>query len=92
MIMVCQYDFQKDEVMKEITNRINKGLHQLVAECFLKLPDNSNSYEVHHKDFNPYNNNVSNLIYLTPEEHRKIHAEHDKMLREQRTGSKNNGL
>ena len=30
-------------------------------------------YHIHHKDFNPYNHNIDNLIAVTPEEHAKLH-------------------
>ena len=34
------------------------------------IPD---GYEIHHKDFNPENNDISNLQMLTKEEHRQLH-------------------
>lgn len=40
-------------------------------------------WEVHHRDHNPLNNELSNLLILTPEEHQLYHAE---------AGSKNNVL
>jgi len=35
-----------------------------------KIP---NGYHIHHIDGNPYNNNIDNLIALSPEEHSEIH-------------------
>lgn len=47
---------------------VRKGflIHRLVAEHFLKNPNNYR--DVHHKDNNPQNNNVDNLEWIT---HRK---------------------
>lgn len=64
--------------------RIHKGIHQLVAECFLINPAPTEKTQIHHKDFNPLNNKVSNLVYVTPIEHRQIHAKHDKEVAEMR--------
>lgn len=47
-------------------------VHKLVAETFLTKPKGEN-YEVHHIDKNIKNNNVINLMYVTIEEHYKIH-------------------
>ena len=58
--------------------RIHKGIHQLVAECFIINPDPKEKTQIHHKDFNILNNKASNLIYLTPKEHREIHNKHNK--------------
>ena len=60
--------------------RITKGVHQLVAECFLENPAPTENLEVHHIDFNPLNNKVSNLAYVKPKEHRQIHDRHNKEL------------
>lgn len=65
-------------------SRTHKGIHQLVAECFLVNPAPTEKTQVHHKDFNPLNNKVSNLVYVTPKEHRQIHAQHDKEVAEMR--------
>lgn len=47
-------------------------MHRYVWEYYnTRIPD---GYEVHHKDFNRANNDISNLQLLTVEEHRKIHA------------------
>lgn len=47
-------------------------LSRLVAKHF--LPDEySESKVVHHKDGNPMNNHVSNLVCLTQEQHVKLH-------------------
>ena len=39
--------------------RVNKSIHRLVAQTFIKNPDNLP--EINHKDSDPTNNNVSNL-------------------------------
>lgn len=55
-------------------------VHQIVAYFFLPHPNAKQTgrfcfegYEVHHKDRNPWNNSVDNLIYLTEEEHKAVH-------------------
>ena len=47
------------------------AIHQLVAEAWI---DNPNDYTVvHHKDFNPKNNKVENLIWMDRGEHQALH-------------------
>lgn len=47
-------------------------VHQIVAKAFIPNPNN---YEiVHHIDHNPQNNVVENLIWMSDEEHRAMHA------------------
>jgi hypothetical protein len=43
----------------------NHYIHKLVAEQFLIQPSAEHT-EIHHIDINPFNNNVFNLVYLTP--------------------------
>ena len=40
-------------------------------------------YEIHHKDLNPANNDISNLQLLSKEKHKKIHNEIRKLAREE---------
>ena len=51
------------------------GIYRYIAKAF---PDICGEWfegcHVHHKDFNHFNNAPSNLICLTPEEHRQIHG------------------
>lgn len=57
--------------------------HRLVAEKYLLNKNNSveingknylsPNYEVHHIDFNKYNNNQNNLMILTKSEHQQLH-------------------
>ena len=49
-------------------------VHRLVCLCFLPNPERAD-YQIHHIDFNPSNNELSNLCYLSPSEHRKLHKE-----------------
>lgn len=56
----------------------NKRVNILVADYFLEKPE-AEKLECHHKDTQRLNNDVNNLEWLTPEEHRKKHKE----LREQ---------
>lgn len=50
-------------------------IHRLTAETF--VPNDSPNVKtiVHHKDGDILNNNYTNLIWVTPEEHKKIHNE-----------------
>ena len=47
-------------------------VHRIVAQVFIPNPDNK--AEVHHIDGNPLNNNINNLIWVSPLEHRKLHG------------------
>jgi len=48
-------------------------LHRDVFEKFHgPIPE---GYEVHHKDFDPSNNDSTNLVALKPEDHRKLHSD-----------------
>ena len=48
-------------------------LHRLIWNYFYgEIPD---GLEIHHKDFNPANNDITNLKMLTPAEHHKLHNE-----------------
>lgn len=72
-----QYD-QKGYAYISISYRgkkVNIRIHKLVAEYFVYNDNPQNRTEIHHIDLNKKNNHSSNLIYLTPGEHRKIHTE-----------------
>lgn len=56
-------------------------VHRLVALCFLPNPDRPD-FQIHHKDFSLTNNIASNLVYLSPAEHRRIHSERNKQINE----------
>lgn len=47
-------------------------IHRLVAMLF--IPNSEEKTQVHHVDGNPLNNIVSNLMWVTPAEHKAIHA------------------
>lgn len=51
------------------TNSCAWDVHRLVAVNFLEK--NSDSWGVHHIDNNSYNNSVTNLVWVTREEHNK---------------------
>ena len=59
------------------TGKKNYLIHKLVAQYFLSLPTKA-FCEIHHKDFNSLNNKADNLVWVTKEEHKAIHKEHDK--------------
>lgn len=49
-----------------------------MAELYLINDNPEEKTEVHHLDFNRYNNSLDNLIWLTPEKHRIIHKFYNK--------------
>lgn len=51
----------------------NFFVHTLVARAF--LPNPQGKPHVHHKDVDPKNNHVDNLMWVTPAEHGRIHRE-----------------
>ena len=49
--------------------------HILVAKAFPEICGKwFDGCEVHHKDYDPSNNKATNLIVLSPEEHKKLHT------------------
>lgn len=57
----------------KVNNKVQHILtHKLVALCF--LGEQPVDTEIHHKDGNKKNNNADNLMYVTREEHIKLHA------------------
>lgn len=54
----------------------NFRVHRLVAAAFLEYPKDR-KIEIHHKDRNRLNNEISNLQPLTPEQHRELHKRED---------------
>ena len=61
------------------TGNANYFVHRLVAEYFLTLPTKP-FCEIHHKDFNSLNNKADNLVWLTKEEHKEIHRQHEEFI------------
>lgn len=51
------------------------SLHRAVWFYYYGDIPHNNVYDIHHKDLNPANNDVSNLQLLTISEHRKLHNE-----------------
>lgn len=49
----------------------NKRVHQLVADAF--LPNPNNNTVVHHKNHNPQDNRVENLIWMSDRNHKGMH-------------------
>lgn len=53
------------------------GIHRYVYEYYFgKIP--RSDYDVHHKDFNPVNNDIENLVLLQRSEHLSLHRLKDK--------------
>jgi len=48
-------------------------VYKLVADAWLKYPDKGNGWHIHHIDNDGYNNCPENLIYVSSDEHYKIH-------------------
>lgn len=68
------------------SNVIPKSMHQYVWSYYnWPIPK---GYEVHHKDLNRYNNDISNLELLEKHEHREVHAR--LLTEEQREWRRNN--
>lgn len=57
-------------------NDYNLSVSRIVAKAFIPNPENKPI--VHHIDGNPFNNDVSNLMWVTREEHKALH----KLMRE----------
>ena len=57
----------------ECTTKDRLMLHNYIWEKYncKKIP---NGFEIHHIDFNKTNNDISNLLLVTPSEHTKIHS------------------
>jgi hypothetical protein len=51
-------------------SHINNPYRKIYKEHYGEIPE---GYHIHHVDFNPHNNDPSNLVALAPEEHAKIH-------------------
>ena len=45
-------------------------VHCIIAHTFYGYKP---GYDIHHLDENKFNNSLSNLVYLTSEEHRRLH-------------------
>ena len=61
-----------DIVLRKNGEREHKKVHQLVAEAFIPNP---NGYTVvHHKNHNPNDNRVENLVWMSDETHRGMHT------------------
>ena len=50
-------------------------IHRLLAEIFIYNDDPKHKTEIHHIDKNKTNNKISNLKWVTPEQHREYHKD-----------------
>ena len=59
--------------IKRNGKRKNLYVHALVAEAFCEKPNINKRLVIHHKNFLKYDNNASNLQYMTYKEHTLLH-------------------
>lgn len=71
-IILLPYE-QKSGYLEVKLNHKNYKIHRLVANAFCQNDKPKEKTEVHHKDRNRKNNNVDNLLWLTPKAHREEH-------------------
>jgi hypothetical protein len=77
--------YNLEKYKRENTDPNNKKrLYPIYMKNRGKYPFQFSEYEVHHKDFNNGNNNINNLILLTPTEHDTIHLKKMQKIQEQR--------
>lgn len=69
-----QYSLCKDGKMK------TKGVHRLIMENFILNRELEEGLEVHHKDCNPCNNSIENLIIVTKEQHKQYHRSKNSLI------------
>lgn len=62
--------------------RRTKLVSRLVAQAFLETPQDIDSYQLHHKDFNKKNNSIENLIWLNKKQHHNLHNRINKQNKE----------
>lgn len=74
----------KQGLVKLYTNREHKDMyvHRLVAQAFVPVPEKYHGIpidelDVHHANFNHFENRASNLMWLTKAEHQQLHSESD---------------
>ena len=73
----CGENGYKYVLLWDNNKRINKLIHILLAEAFIPNPHNYDN--VHHKDKNPNNNDLSNLEWIDSKKHKELHnKEHSK--------------
>ena len=84
--MINHSGYLKVELLQD-KQRVIKFIHRLVAAAFLETPQNIDM-QIHHIDFNNTNNCAENLKWLNVVQHRLVHNEHRKELKN--NGNSNN--
>ena len=56
---------------KVMINKAQFQVHRVVAHAFLGPPPSEDAWQVHHKDGNPGNNHIANLVYVTASENQR---------------------
>jgi hypothetical protein len=74
--------YERVDIIMSDGSRSSKLISRLVAAAFLLLPV-SIDMELHHIDCNMLNNDASNLVWLTKQEHHKVHRKMQEATKEQ---------
>lgn len=53
---------------KKITIQLHRAIYETYHQC--KIPS---GYDIHHIDFNPFNNSIDNLLLISHSEHKTLH-------------------
>lgn len=53
---------------RKVTIPLQKAIYETYKQC--SIPD---GYDIHHKDFNPLNNSIDNLLLISHSEHKTLH-------------------
>lgn len=74
-IILIPFQNRKNGYYQVKINSKNIFVHKLVAQMFLNKRDNydQKKFQIHHIDGNNKNNAAANLMYVTKEQHIKIH-------------------
>lgn len=73
--------YNRVDIILSNGTRSSRLVSHLVADAFLPLPQ-EHSWQIHHIDLLRNNDDKTNLVWLSPVEHRKIHTEINRKRRE----------
>lgn len=66
-----KHRIKEDKHIEVVISKKQTYIHILLYETF--VGDIPKGYVIHHKDFNPLNNNIDNLVCVSRSEHMSIH-------------------